>query len=356
MIADSRELIGKLAESATATREEISVLLACDDSRTKHLFAAADQVRARAVGDEVHLRGLIEFSNHCRRNCLYCGLRRENRSLNRYRMLPDEIVECSIQASESGYRTVVLQSGEDSWFEAEMLAEVIREIKRRARVAVTLSIGERPEGEYRLLRAAGADRFLLRMEVSSPIRYAQFHPDSDWDERLKCLEAVRTAHLQVGSGTLIGLPGNGVGTLSEDLLFLQRLDLDMIGVGPFIPHPATPLAGARGGTLGLALRFLACLRLLCPLALIPATTAFAALDPSGWERGLAAGADVLMPNVTPLHYRRQYEIYPGKVWSDLGPAEFREHVEKIVARVGRRVAEGPGHSRLRQAAHVGPRE
>ena len=356
MIPDIREPIEKLAKSATATREELAALLACDDSAAKDLFAAADQVRARAAGDEVHLRGLIEFSNHCRRNCLYCGLRRENRSLSRYRMLPDEIVECSVGAAESGYRTVVLQSGEDVWCGAEVLAEVVREIKGQTGVAVTLSIGERPEGEYRLLRAAGADRFLLRMEVSSPIRYAQFHPDSDWDERLKCLEAVRTAHLQVGSGTLIGLPGNGVGTLSEDLLFLQRLDLDMIGVGPFIPHPATPLAGARGGTLGLALRFLACLRLLCPRALIPATTAFAALDPSGWERGLAAGADVLMPNVTPLHYRRQYEIYPGKVWSDLGPAEFREYVEEILARLGRRVARGPGHSRLRQAAHVGPRE
>jgi len=348
VIPDIREPIEKLAESATATREELAALLACDDSAAKDLFAAADQVRARAAGDEVHLRGLIEFSNYCRRNCLYCGLRRENRSLSRYRMLPDEIVECSVGAAESGYRTVVLQSGEDVWYGAEVLAKVVREIKRRARVAVTLSIGERPEGEYRLLRAAGADRFLLRMEVSSPIRYAQFHPDSDWDERLKCLEAVRTAHLQVGSGTLIGLPGNGVGTLSEDLLFLQRLDLDMIGVGPFIPHPATPLAGARGGTLEVALRFLACLRLLCPLALIPATTALAALDPSGWERGLAAGADVLMPNVTPLEYRDQYDLYPGKVWNRAEPAAFRQEVVEMVEPLGRRVSDALGHTRLRR--------
>jgi biotin synthase len=265
-------------------------------------------------------------------------------------MLPDEIVECSVGAAEAGYRTVVLQSGEDSWFEAEVLAEVVREIKRRARVAVTLSIGERPEGEYVRLREAGADRFLLRMEVSSPIRYARFHPDSSWDERLECLEAVRTAHLQVGSGTLIGLPGHGVGTLSEDLLFLQSLELDMIGVGPFIPHPATPLAGERGGTLGAALRFLACLRLLCPLALIPATTAFAALDPSGWERGLRAGADVLMPNVTPLKYRDRYDLYPGKVWNRAEPAAFRREAAEMMGRLGRRVSDTLGHTRLRREA------
>ena len=350
MIADTRELIAKLAESATATREELAALLACDDSAAKDLFAAADGVRTRAVGDEVHLRGLIEFSNDCRRNCLYCGLRRENRSLSRYRMVPDEIVKCSMRAAELGYRTVVLQSGEDMWYAAPILADVVGAIKAARDIAVTLSIGERPEDDYRLLRNAGADRLLLRMEASSPARYAPFHPDSDWEERQKCLRAARTARFQVGSGTLIGLPGHGVGTLSEDLLFLQSLELDMIGVGPFIPHPATPLAGARGGTLGAALRFLACLRLLCPRALIPATTALAALDPSGWEQGLRAGADVLMPNVTPLKYRDQYDIYPGKVWSRAEPAAFRREVAEMVERLGRRVSEGPGHTRLRREA------
>jgi len=346
VIADTRELVEKLAESATATPEALAALLACDDSAAKDLFAAADQVRARTVGDDVHLRGLIEFSNHCRRNCLYCGLRRENRSLSRYRMVPDEIVACAIAAADLGYRTVVLQSGEDMWYAAPILADVVGAIKAARDIAVTLSIGERSEGEYRLLTAAGADRFLLRMEVSSPIRYARFHPDSDWEERQKCLRAARTARFQVGSGTLIGLPGHGVGTLSEDLLYLQSLELDMIGVGPFIPHPATPLAGARGGTLGVALRFLACLRLLCPRALIPATTALAALDPSGWEQGLRAGADVLMPNVTPLKYRDQYDLYPGKVWSRSEAAAFRREVVEMVERLGRQVSDGPGHTRL----------
>ena len=225
MIDDTRELIEKLAESATATREALAALLACDDSAAKDLVAAADQVRAQAVGDEVHLRGLIEFSNHCRRNCLYCGLRRANRNLNRYRMVPDDIVACAIDAADLGYGTVVLQSGEDMWYAAPILADVVGAIKAARDIAVTLSIGERPEDDYRLLRHAGADRFLLRMEASSPTRYAQFHPDSDWEERQKCLRAARTARFQVGSGTLIGLPGHGVRTLAEDLLYLSLIHI-----------------------------------------------------------------------------------------------------------------------------------
>ena len=271
-------------------------------------------------------------------------------------MEPDEIVACAIDAADLGYGTVVLQSGEDAWYAAPIVAEVVRGIKAARDIAVTLSIGERPEEDYRLLRDAGADRFLLRIETSSPTLHQQLHPDSDWQERLGCVGALWRLGFQVGSGVQIGLPGQSLRMLADDLLFLRSLKLDMIGVGPFISHPATPLAGTRSGTVGLTLRFLACLRLLCPQALIPATTALAALDPDGWQRGLEAGADVLMPNVTPMQYRRRYEIYPGKVWSDLEPVEFRRLVEDIVARSGRRVAQGPGHSRLRQAASVGPRE
>jgi biotin synthase len=314
------ELIAFLCERPTASRQGLVELLRCDDRESKQLYAAADEARARVVGDEVHLRALIEFSNHCRRNCSYCGLRRGHRALERYRMTPEEIIACAVGAARLGYGTVVLQSGEDPWYTGALLAEIVRGIKRKTEIAVTLSIGERSEDEYRRLKEAGADRFLLRIETSSPTLYRKLHPDSEWSKRLECLKALRGLGYQVGSGVMIGLPGQTFEMLANDLLFLQSLELDMIGVGPFIPHPATPLAEATGGTLGLALRFVACLRLLCPEALIPATTALGALAVDGRQRALRAGANVLMPNCTPVPYRGRYELYPGKV----GAAEATE--------------------------------
>ncbi len=337
--------IRKLEQTGRATRQELVVLLGADPTGARELYRAAARRRAAAVGDEVHLRALIEFSNHCLRNCRYCGLRRDHRELERYRMDPDGIIALAAEAANLGYRTVVLQSGEDPWYSAEALADLVREIKAESDIAVTLSIGERPEAEYRALRAAGADRFLLRMETSDPSLYRSLHPGASWRRRLACLESLRRVGFQVGSGVLIGLPGQTLGMLADDLLFLQSLELDMIGCGPFVPHPATPLAGAAGGSLGLALRFLACLRLLCPQALIPATTALGALDPKGWELGLRAGADVLMPNVTPRRHRRSYDLYPGKGWSTLEGTELRAYAEAVVARVGLRVSAEHGHSR-----------
>lgn len=338
------ELIDALRVRAAASREELAALLSCDGETATALLRAADEVRAERVGKEVHLRALLEFSNHCRRNCGYCGLRREHRALRRYRMSPDDIVACAGEAVRAGYRTVVLQSGEDLWYSAPRLAEVVRAIKQEGDVAVTLSIGERTAEEYRLLREAGADRFLLRMETSSPSFYRALHPDSDWESRLECLRSLRRLGYQVGSGVIIGLPGQTIEMLADDLLFLQSLDLDMIGVGPFIPHPATPLADAPAGGLELALRFLACLRLLCQQALIPATTALGALAPDGLRRGLQAGANVVMPDCTPAYYRRLYELYPGR--RDLGESlrQARAAAEELVSSIDRRVARDRGDS------------
>lgn len=354
MSAHLRETIADLEAGGEVTRDGLARLLCADESTAQALYSAADRVRKRWAGEEVHLRALLEFSNHCRRNCRYCGLRGDHEALSRYRMRPDEIVRAAVEAGELGYRTVVLQSGEDTWWTSEMLAEVVRQIKSQTPVAVTLSIGERSEEEYRALREAGADRFLLRIETSSPTLYQELHPDSDWSERRARLEVLRRLGYQVGSGVMIGLPGQSPEMLADDLLFLRDLNLDMIGVGPFIPHPNTPLAGEQGGTLQLALRFLACLRLLCPQALIPATTALAALDPDGWERGLCAGADVLMPNLTPSEYKEKYALYPGKVWNDLDATAFRRQVGTIVERVGRRVSSGYGHTRLSAAQCAAP--
>ncbi len=319
-------------------------LLTCDDALSAELYHAADEVRAKTVGEAVHLRALIEFSNICWRNCLYCGLRRDNAALHRYRMTPEEIIAAVLDAARLGYGTVVLQSGEDRWYSSQMLVGILREIKAGADIAITLSIGERHEEEYRLLREAGADRFLLRIETSSPALYRDLHPDSNWETRLECLHSLRRLGYQVGSGVMIGLPGQTAEMLADDLLLLQSLDLDMIGVGPFIPHPLTPLASAGGGPLGQALRFIACLRLLCPEALIPATTALGALDPEGRQRSLQAGANVLMPNCTPLQYREHYQLYPGKIYIGESTPECRSCAEAMVIALGRTVATGPGHS------------
>ena len=340
--------IERMEQTGAADRAWLAALLGSDASEAEQLFDAADRVRAALVGDEVHLRALIEFSNHCRRNCCYCGLRRDHRDLPRYRMAPDEIVLTCRRAAALGYRTMVLQSGEDAWYTAPVLASIVHQIKESCDVAVTLSIGERTEQEYRLLRSAGADRFLLRMETSSPELYGDLHPDSDWHERLTCLRSLRASGFQVGSGVLIGLPGQNLAMLAQDLLFLQELDLDMVGVGPFIPHPDTPLAHAGVGRIDLALRFVACLRLLCPRALIPATSALSALAPDGWERGLTAGADALMPNVTPARYRELYQLYPGRPSAAEDAASLRACAEAMVRGLGRRVGDGPGHSRLRR--------
>lgn len=338
MNSQKHELIERLEATTSASREDLAALLAAGPAESEALFAAADRVRATAVGAEVHLGALIEFSNHCRRNCLYCGLRRGRRDLPRYRMAPGEIIAAARAAADLGYRTVVLQSGEDRAYTAEALAEVVSAIKAECDAAVTLSIGERAQREYAMLRRAGADRYLLRIGTSAPKLYRDLHPDSDWHWRLMCIHALRSLGYQVGSGVLIGLPGQTLEMLADDLLFLQWLQLDVIGVGPFVPHPSTPLGGAPRGTLELALRFVACLRLLCPQALIPATTALGALHPEGRRMALQAGAEMLMPNATPVRYRRCYPSYPGKTNLVEDAAQGRRRAEEMIAGLGRRVA------------------
>jgi biotin synthase len=342
---DVARILERLESTAHASREELALLLGLPEMDVGALYAAADRMRATTVGDEVHLRALIEFSNHCRRNCLYCGLRRGRRDLSRYRMSPEEVADAARAAADLGFRTVVLQSGEDPAYSADTLGSIVRGIKSDCDMAVTLSIGERSQEDYRLLREAGVDRYLLRIETSWPKLYHELHPDSDWHKRLLCLDTLRGLGYQIGSGVIIGLPGQTVEMLAEDLLFLQGLELDMIGVGPFIPHPSTPLGRAPRGALELSLRFVACLRLLCPQALIPATTALGALHPEGRQMALRAGADVLMPNSTPLPYRPQYEVYPGKIHPGDDVSTSRQYIEDMVAELGRRVGLGYGHGR-----------
>ncbi len=325
-------------------------LLACSDADAPALYKAADTVRAGAIGDGVHLRGLIEFSNICRKDCSYCGLRRDNRETERYRLTPDQIVACAKEAESLGYGTVVLQSGEDAWFTAERMAAIIRRIKAETKVAVTLSIGERPEADYKLWREAGADRYLLRIETTDPAIFAAIHPDDNLEERKQCLGTLKQLGYQLGSGVMVGLPGQTPETLARDVIWLHGLGAEMIGVGPFIPHPGTPLKEAKGGTVEQTLRLVAALRLVFPHAHIPATTAMGSLDPKGREKALMAGANIVMPNVTPTTVRPQYAIYPGKICTGDDARHCRGCIGRRIEAIGRRVAAGPGHV-IRKPAH-----
>ncbi|HHY37495.1 MAG TPA: [FeFe] hydrogenase H-cluster radical SAM maturase HydE [Clostridia bacterium] len=329
--------------------DDVRVLLACsvaDEECRKRLFAAADEVRRRYVGDEVHLRGIIEFSNHCVRNCHYCGLRAQNRSLPRYRMTEDQIVAVAEAATHLGYiGTIVLQSGEDPAYDGPTLAGVIRKIKKRTGLAVTVSVGDRPREDYALWREAGADRYLLKHETADAELFRRLRPGTTLDGRLRCLRDLRDLGYQVGSGNMVGLPGQTLSTLVDDLLLLRDLDVEMAGIGPFIPHPETPLASAPAGSVDLTLCVLAVARLVLPWAHLPATTALATADHDGRRRALLSGANVVMPNVGPTEYRHLYQIYPGKAAIDEDAMTYVKHVVEMIDSLGRTVGKGAGHSR-----------
>lgn len=316
-----------------------------DPDRDAALVAAADRARADHLGDGVHLRGLVEFSNYCGRTCAYCGLRAPNREVGRYRMDADAIVAAAVKAASLGYGTVVLQSGEDAWYSAERLAEIVRRIKAEVDVALTLCVGERPREDYALWREAGADRYLLRIETSNRELYEVLHPGMSYNRRVECLRTLHELGYQVGSGVLVGLPGQTLRHLAEDLLFLRDLPAHMVGIGPFIPHHETPLADAGAGSVPTVLRMIALTRLLLPDANVVATTALGTADPLGREKGLQAGANILMPNVTPREFRALYEIYPDKICTDEEPEQCQGCMAARIRSIGREVAPGPGHAR-----------
>lgn len=293
---------GELVRLLTLTRPE----------ETTALFQAADEVRRSCVGDEIFLRGIIEFSGHCRRNCHYCGLRAGNRDVRRYRMTEDEIVSRARVLEEKLCTTVVLQSGEDPFYDKERVCSIIRRVRGETSLAITLSIGERPFKDYEAFRDAGADRYLLRHETSSPGLYRALHPGHELAGRVACLRWLRQLGYEVGSGCMVGLPGQTADALAEDVLLMRDLDIDMIGIGPFIPHPNTPLGGHPAGDAGLVLRMIAVLRLVTRDTNIPATTALGVLHPGARRQAFTAGANVFMPNFTPEPYTSSYEIYPGK--------------------------------------------
>ena len=344
---EQRRLIGKAERSHRLTEAELSALLA-DDDADDAMAKAADRVRRAYVGDEVHLRGLIEFSSYCRQNCLYCGLRRDNEKTERYRLTQEEIVALAKKAKAAGYPTVVMQSGEDAWFTAERLAEIVGDVKRLG-LTVTLSVGERTTEEYRVLREAGADRFLLRIETTDRALYERLDPGMSYEDRLRCLADLKRLGFEVGTGCLVGLPGQTTESLADDVLFFQSIDADMIGIGPLVPNGDTPLGGEPPGDMGLVRRMVAAIRLLLPEANIPATTAMETLLPGARELILQSGANVVMPNVTEGEARESYALYPGKACVADTPAHCRSCIEGRIRALGRHIGSGPGSRRRRGA-------
>ena len=336
------EFIDKAVETHNLTKDELVFLLNSNEQIAKDLLKAADEVRKRFVGDEVHLRGLIEFSNICKNNCLYCGIRKDNRNATRYRMQPDEIISLAEQAKKYGFKTIVMQSGEDLFFTTERMCYIISNIKKLD-MAITLSIGEKSFEEYQAYKEAGADRYLLRIETTDKELYHRLDPGMSWENRKRCLEDLAVLGYEVGSGSMVGLPNQTISSIADDILFFKEMNIDMAGIGPFIPHKDTPLANATGRAFALSLKTMALTRLLLPDINIPATTAMEALDPNGRIIALQSGANVIMPNVTGCEYKKFYELYPGKTDINETPLHCKTDIGIKINAIGRTIGKGYGN-------------
>jgi biotin synthase len=335
-------------------------------ARLQELYEWADSVRKEHVGDAVHLRGLIEISSHCARQCMYCGLRHANRALTRYRMTREEILNCALQAERLGYGTVVMQAGEDDQLTAEWIEEIVWWIKRETCLAVTLSLGERGQDELQRWRTAGADRYLLRFETSDEKLFHAIHPSRSpaGPDRITLLRTLKSLGYEAGGGVMVGIPGQSYESLAHDILTFRALDLDMIGIGPYIAHAATPLGtGALRPAIDpaeqapaseeMVYKMLALTRIVCPNANIPSTSALATINKvDGRKLGLKAGANVVMPNLTPVKYRRLYEIYPAKACIDENADDCNQCLRGQIHSLGRFAGRGSGGRGILEAPAI----
>ena len=337
------DAINKHQRGLALEHNDITALLSAGPQEQEELFALADTVRQRYVGDEVHLRGIIEFSNYCTKQCHYCGLRAANKIVKRYRLSEDDILYTTQRAHKLGLKTVVLQSGEDPFYSVKQLARIIQHIKHETGMAVTMSVGERPYADYQRMREAGADRYLLKQETSDADLFARLRPQTTLAGRVQCLKWLKELGFQVGSGNMVGLPGQTTDTLARDLELMRELDVDMAGIGPFIAHPQTPLDGKPGGTLDMTLKVLAVARLIMPDVNLPATTALETIHPSGRKLALQSGANVIMPNITPLTCRQHYSIYPNKAGIKDEPEDSLTTVKNLIGELGRVIGTEAGN-------------
>ena len=328
-------LVDRLREQRNLSDAEFKTILETD-AYDAALQKAADEVRRAHYGTDVYVRGLIEFTNYCKNNCYYCGIRRDNRNATRYRLTKEEILSCCAEGYDLGFRTFVLQGGEDPFYTDDLICEIVAAIHaQHPDCAITLSIGEKSRESYQKYFDAGANRYLLRHETADPEHYGKLHPNElSALHRQACLFDLTDIGYQVGSGFMVGSPFQTAEYLLEDLRFLQKLQPDMIGIGPYLPQANTPFHQEAGGSLALTLRLISMLRLLFPTALIPATTALGTLDPRGREKGFQAGANVVMPNLSPVKNRKQYELYDNKICTGDEAAECRGCMENRMASVG----------------------
>lgn len=336
------DIIERFIEHPNLEKKEYAALLKASEEPLAAARLAEEAVRLRKkyYGDAVYVRGLIEFTNYCKNDCLYCGIRRGNPEAQRYRLTEEEILSCCESGHRLGYQTFVLQGGEDPWYTDERMERIIRAVKERyPGCAVTLSIGERSYESYRRLREAGADRYLLRHETASDAHYRKLHPpEMSLSYRKQCLYNLKELGYQAGAGFMVGTPGQTYDELAEDLLFLRELKPQMAGIGPFVPHHSTPFKNEPAGSVELTLRLLSIVRILLPGILLPATTALGTLDPLGREKGFAAGANVLMPNLSPMGRRKQYDLYDNKLCTGDEAAESLAELKKRVSAAGWRLS------------------
>ena len=338
-IAMFNKLIDKLCIEKELNKEEYLELIQNRNLCNEYLFEQANKIRKQVYGNNIYIRGLIEFSNICKNDCFYCGIRKSNKNAQRYRLSKKEILECAEQGYQLGFRTFVLQSGEDAYFTDEILEEIIKEIKKNyPECAITLSIGERKFESYQRLKLAGADRYLLRHETANKAHYQKLHPKQmSYDNRIKCLENLKQLRYQVGAGFMVGTPYQTEEDLANEMIFLKKLNPHMVGIGPFISHKDTPFKNEKSGSVELTLFMIGLIRLTLPNALIPATTALGTLDPLGREKGIQAGANVLMPNLSPIGVRKKYMLYDNKICTGDEAAQCIECLKKRISNTGSKI-------------------
>lgn len=320
------------------TKEEYIKLLEWidDEEIAAELSKEAVKIRKKYYGNKVYTRGLIEFTNYCKNDCYYCGIRLGNKDATRYRLTKEQILSCCEGGYALGFRTFVLQGGEDPYFTDERMVDIIQSIKAAyPEVALTLSIGEKSYDSYQKFRQAGADRYLLRHETANEEHYRKLHPEvMSLANRKRCLFQLKELGYQVGAGFMVGSPGQTVETLADDLVFLRELQPHMVGIGPFVPHHSTKFAGEKAGSVNRTLFLLSVIRILLPKVLLPATTALGTMDPRGREKGILAGANVVMPNLSPVENRKQYDLYDNKICTGEEAAECRGCLQRRMESIG----------------------
>lgn len=339
-------LIKKLYDTKDLAKAEWLYLLENrDEEIVEYAKELADKVRTTYFGKTVYLRGLIEFTNYCHRHCIYCGIRGENEKAVRYRLTKEEILACCKEGYSLGYRTFVLQGGEDTYFTDDKVEEIVHAIYNSyPDCAITLSMGERSKKAYERFYKAGAKRYLLRHETASKALYEKLHPHMSFEHRMSCLKDLKDIGYQVGAGFMVGVPGQTYSDLVEDMLFLKTFQPHMVGIGPFMPQKDTPLGHLPSGTVELTTFLLSLIRLMLPDVLLPSTTALATLHPSGRERGLQAGGNVVMPNLSPLSVRAKYALYDGKAYTGEESAQSKKDLIESIERAGFTVDLSMGNS------------